>query len=275
VKEQAFTFGPGENMVGVLTQPDVPTKAPPLIVFNAGFIHHVGPGRLSVEIARRAAEVGITTFRFDLSGLGDSAPRVPAADPITDGLADAKAAMDHLSATLGAEKFVVFGLCSGARYVYHVMLAEPRVVGAAMLDGYAYPTVKSRALEVRERLQAPRALLAGAVRRAQRVISGERLVKRQSAFDREGFFPEDVSRDRMAMGLRTLLDRGVAMLNIYSGEWKEYRYEGQLRDAFPDVPFAGKLTERFIETADHTYFTPQERATMLDILTGWLRQRFV
>jgi pimeloyl-ACP methyl ester carboxylesterase len=276
MKEQAFTFGQGENMVGVLTQPDVPTKAPPLIVFNAGFIHHVGPGRLSVDIARRAAQVGVTTFRFDLSGLGDSAPRVPAADPITDGLADARAAMDHLSATLGAEKFIVFGLCSGARYVYHVAVAEPRVAGAVMLDGYAYPTVRSRTLEVRERLQEPRALLAGAVRRAQRLLSGEPAPKkRRSAFDREGFFPEDVSPERMAMGLRTLVDRGVELLNVYSGEWREYRYEGQLQDAFPDVPLAGKLTERLIEAADHIYFTPPERAAMLDILASWLRQRFV
>ena len=170
----------------------------------------------------------------------------------------------------------MLGLCSGARYVYHVTVAEPRVVGAVMLDGYAYPTVRSRALEVRERLQEPRALIAGAVRRARRMLSGEAApTRRRSAFDREGFFPEDVSPERMAMGLRTLVNRGVAMLNVNSGEWKEYRYEGQMRDAFSDVPLGDLLTERLIESANHIYFTPRERASMLEILAGWLRQRFV
>jgi hypothetical protein len=146
-----------------------------------------------------------------------------------------------------------------------------------MLDGYAFPTVRSRALEVRERFEEPRALLAGAVRRAKRLLDGQRsdAAPPPSAFDREGFFPEDVTRPQMAKDMRTLVDRGVAMLNIYSGEWKTYRYEGQLQDSFPEVPLRGAVTERLIESADHLYFTPPERATMLEILTTWLRQRFI
>ena len=146
-----------------------------------------------------------------------------------------------------------------------------------MLDGYAFPTIRSRALEVRERLEEPRALLAGAVRRAKRLLDGQRsdAAPPPSAFDREGFFPEDVSRAQMVKDMQTLIDRDVAMLNIYSGEWKTYRYEGQLQESLPEVPLRQHVTERLIETADHLYFTPPERNAMLDILSGWLRQRFV
>ena len=146
-----------------------------------------------------------------------------------------------------------------------------------MLDGYAFPTIRSRALEVRERLEEPRALLAGAVRRAKRLLDGQRTdaAPPPSAFDREGFFPEDVSRAQMAKDMQTLIDWDVAMLNIYSGEWKTYRYEGQLQESLPEVPLRQLVTERLIENADHLYFTPPERSAMLDILTGWLRQRFV
>src|SRR3954464_8699779 len=153
MKEHAVAFGPNDNMVGVWTEPDRPTGAPALVVFNAGFIHHVGPGRLAVDVARRAAGGGGSTLRFDLSGLGDSAPRVPPSHPITDGMADARAAMDYLLAAHGARKFILYGLCSGARYVHHVAVAEPRVVGAVMLDGYTFPTIRSRTREVRERLE--------------------------------------------------------------------------------------------------------------------------
>jgi hypothetical protein len=64
------------------------------------------------------------------------------------------------------------------------------------------------------------------------------------------------------------------MLNIYTGEWRTYRYEGQLQDTFPEVPIRDAVTERLIETADHLYSTPPERASMLGILSTWLRQRF-
>jgi pimeloyl-ACP methyl ester carboxylesterase len=258
----------------VLTEPDVPTKAPPIVVFNSGFIHRVGPGRLAVDIARRAAEVGVSTLRFDFSGIGDSAPRVPPLDPIAGGIADARVALDHLSATHGAQKFILLGLCSGARHAYHVALAEPRVVGTVMLDGYAFPTVRSRAMDVRERLEEPRALVAGALRRAKRLLDGQQVSPAPSAFDREGFFPEDVTKPQMAKDMRTLVERGVRMLNIYTGEWRTYRYEGQLQDTFPEVPIRDAVTERLIETADHLYSTPPERASMLGILSTWLRQRF-
>jgi len=276
MKEQAIAFGPGENMVGILTEPDAPTKAPPLVIFNSGFIHRVGPGRLAVDIARRAADVGVSTLRFDFSGIGDSAPRVPPLDPIACGIADSREAMDHLSAAYGAQKFVLLGLCSGARHAYHVALADPRVVGAVMLDGYAFPTVRSRTMDVRDRLDEPRALVAGALRRAKRLLDGQKAESApRSAFDREGFFPEDVTKPQMAKDLRTLVDRGVAMLKVFSGEWKTYRYEGQLQDSFPEVPMRGAVTERLIESADHLYSTPRERASMMEILSTWLRQRFV
>jgi pimeloyl-ACP methyl ester carboxylesterase len=276
VTEQAVAFGSAESMVGVLTQPNAPTNAPHLLVFNSGFIHRVGPGRLAVDIARWVAEVGVPTLRFDFSGIGDSAPRAPPLDPIAAGIADARAAMDHLSVAHGARKFVVLGLCSGARHAYHVALADSRVVGAVMFDGYVFPTVRSRAMEVRERLEEPRALLAGVYRRTKRLLEGKPAQEpAPSAFDSEGFFPADVTQPQMAKDLQALAGRGVGMLNVFSGEWRTYRYEGQLQDAFPEVPLRPVLTERLIESADHLYFTPPERAIMLEIVANWLRQRFV
>jgi pimeloyl-ACP methyl ester carboxylesterase len=275
VNEQAIAFGRAESMVGVLTQPDAPTRAPHLLILNSGFVHHVGPGRLAVDIARRVAEVGVPTLRFDFSGIGDSAPRVPPLDAIGCGIADAREAMDRLASAHGATKFVLLGLCSGARHAHHIALADPRVVGAVLFDGYAFPTPRALAIAVRERLDEPRALVAGAVRRGLRLLGVQPApVAAPSPFDRDGFFPRDLSRPEMEKDLRTLAARNVGILSIFSGEWRTYRYEGQLQDAFPAVPLRPILTERFIETADHLYFTPSERKTMLGILTSWLRDRF-
>jgi pimeloyl-ACP methyl ester carboxylesterase len=275
MNEQVVTFGRAESMVGVLTEPATPTNAPHLLILNSGFIHHVGPGRLAVDIARRVAGTGIPALRFDFSGIGDSAPRVPPLDAVGCGIADAREAMDHLSAAHGAQKFVLMGLCSGARHAHHIAMADPRVVGAVMFDGYAFPTMRSLAMGVRERLDEPLALLSGAGRRAMRLLSGKpAAAPAPSPFHDEGFFPGDLTRLEMARDLQALAARNVGLLNIYSGEWRTYRYEGQLRDAFPELALRPVLTERLIESADHLYFTSPERTAMLGMVTSWLRERF-
>ncbi|MFP2897131.1 hypothetical protein [Corallococcus sp. 4LFB] len=78
MRERICTFGPEQSLVGILTEPDpakVLPEAPAVVLSNVGLNHHVGPYRLWVELARQLAGRGITTLRFDLSGLGDSRPR--------------------------------------------------------------------------------------------------------------------------------------------------------------------------------------------------------
>jgi pimeloyl-ACP methyl ester carboxylesterase len=277
VKEQAVRFGQKESMVGVLTEPDAPTSRPHLLIFNAGFVHHVGPGRLAVEMARHVVETGFPTLRFDFSGIGDSAPRVPPLDAISCGIADAREAMDHLASAHGAERFILFGLCSGARHAHHVAKVDPRVVGAIMLDGYAFPTSKSRAMglitEVRDRLEDPLALIAGAKRRALRMLSAKPEPSPQPD-EGDAFFPTDPTRAEMARDLGIFAERNLRLLCIYSGEWQVYRYEGQLQEAFSELPLSSVLTERMIGSADHLYFTPPERAQLLSTVASWLRERF-
>jgi pimeloyl-ACP methyl ester carboxylesterase len=274
MKERGVTFGPAEAMVGVLAEPDTAPTKPHVLLLNAGFVHRVGPGRLSVEIARQVALAGFPSLRFDFSGIGDSPARVPPLDPIACGLADARAAMDHLCAEHGARKFILLGLCSGARHAHHVAVADPRVVGGVMLDGYAYPTTRASLLAMAERLAHPRALLAGAKRRLLGRPNAGPSPSPPPEEEGDAFFPGDPTRDQMAKDLRALSQRRVQLLYIYTGEWRAYRYAGQLRDAFRDVPLGPVLSERMIDTADHLYFTRPERVAMLGMVKQWLHERF-
>lgn len=279
MKEQAVTFGRAGSMVGVLTEPDAPSSRPHVLVFNAGFVHHVGPGRLAVELARHIVADGFPTLRFDFSGIGDSAPRVPALDAISCGIEDAREAMDHLSSAHGAERFILLGLCSGARHAHHVAKTDRRVVGIVTLDGYAFPTAKSQAMglinEVRDRLEDPLALIAGAKRRAMRMLSAKPAVAPAAETENgDAFFPTDPTRAQMERDLETFVARQLRLLCIYSGEWQTYRYEGQLQEAFSDVPLAGVVTERLIGTADHLYFTRPERTQLLSTVSSWLSEQF-
>jgi pimeloyl-ACP methyl ester carboxylesterase len=261
----------------VVTEPDAGAgERPCLVVLNSGWIHRSGPGRLGVEIARRAAEAGFAALRFDFSGIGDSAARVPPHDAIACGIADAKAAMDHLAAS-GMKRFVLVGLCSGARHAHYIATADERVVGAVLLDGYSFPTLRSNATKLRERFEDPIAVLLSARRLIARLISG-RTVTMPMVVPREedgaAFFPRDPTRAEMARHLALLARRRVGLLCVYSGEWRTYSYEGQLKDAFPELPLASLLVERIFPTADHLYFTQPERAQLLSTVIGWLRDRF-
>ena len=79
-RERVYKFGSHGGLVGILTEPvgDTQTltdKRPAIVVSNVGLNHRPGPNRIWVEFARRMAEKGFVTLRFDLSGLGDSESR--------------------------------------------------------------------------------------------------------------------------------------------------------------------------------------------------------
>jgi pimeloyl-ACP methyl ester carboxylesterase len=105
-------------------------------MMNAGTVHRVGPHRLFVELARELAEVGFHVLRMDLSGIGDS--------PVASGdenltypatcLADCQAAMAELGERVGAQRFIVTGLCSGADIAFKVSMKDHRVAGVVMMN---------------------------------------------------------------------------------------------------------------------------------------------
>ena len=86
MRERALTFGPA-NLVGILTQPDpdvaVP-DAPAVVILNSGILHRAGASRMYVQVARTLAEEGMTSLRFDFSGIGDSEVRRGESIPIED-----------------------------------------------------------------------------------------------------------------------------------------------------------------------------------------------
>lgn len=100
---------------------------PAIILLNSGAVHHVGPNRIYVSIARLLAAKGYYVFRLDLEGLGDSV----SADPMQENHPFQKnavhntfAAIQHLQNKGIAGKFIVGGLCSGAHASFHCALAE-------------------------------------------------------------------------------------------------------------------------------------------------------
>ena len=126
MKESAVTLGPDRTLVGVVTEPDSVDESdkPAFLLLNAGFIHRVGPNRVYVKIARCLSELGYTVLRFDLSGIGDSQASTSSESHWQRSLNETRNAMDYLRDSRQVEKFVAFGICSGADLAYSLATRE-------------------------------------------------------------------------------------------------------------------------------------------------------
>lgn len=241
------------------------------MLLNAGVLPRHGPGRLTVLLSRALVDAGFAVFRFDLSGLGDSEARLPPLPVAQSIVADVREALDHLARHEAAiAGFVLGGLCAGAVSAHYAAAADPRVTGVLLLDGYSYPTFRWRLLRALDRLRNP----AGLVRSLTRRLRWRGRAAAATMDGEDDFLPRWPKRDVAEADLASLVRRQVQLLYVFTGEWFKYRYEGQIRDAFPAIDFGGQLTEKRIPFAEHLYFTAPERAEMLDIVVAWMRERF-
>jgi pimeloyl-ACP methyl ester carboxylesterase len=249
--EHAVTFAP-HSLVGVLADSATQDGArrPAVVFLNAGMLHRVGPNRLHVRLARELARRGFTSLRFDRSGVGDSPPRKDGLPLREAGLSDVRDAMDFLAEERGASAFILVGLCSGADLAFSAALADERIAGAILIDGLPYRSWRSRLHRFASRLTrrgAWRRLLArdGPLwRRLRRV----RQPARPAVAARQREVP---SQEEAAAGLRSLTERGMRLLLIYT-HGREYSYRRQFRDMFPGIR-ADRVDVEFFRDADHTF----------------------
>jgi hypothetical protein len=270
MRERAFTFGAHGGLLGVLCEPDpadaVP-GAPAVLLTNMGVNHRVGANRLWVDLSRRLARLGFTVLRFDLSGLGDSAPRPGAHGDLERAVVDHREAMDFVVARGGPSSFVVMGLCSGADPAHAVAVADPRVVGVVYIDGFVWKTrgYWMRQLTIRK-LEPAR--WRRYWRRAQaRRRGGPRAAgEAPEIYQREMPTPEQFRADLGAM-----LDRGVAVLAVYSGGTMDYAFAGQFAEMVGPVARHPSLRTAHFPRADHLFTDVAERERLVAQLCDWMR----
>jgi hypothetical protein len=148
MKEIALKFGTNGSLIGVLSEsadvdinPNQHCDTAGLL-FNAGLIHHIGPNRFYVKMARRMADMGIKALRFDFSGIGDSGPRMdklPADESMLD---EARKAMDLLERQHGIKAFICIGLCAGAAAAARVSVVDPRVKKMILINPFLQQTAQ-------------------------------------------------------------------------------------------------------------------------------------
>ena len=135
--EQALALGPHGGLVVIYTPGHVaatPDPARPAVVmFNPGLIHHVGPHRLHVKLARALAAQGIGSARVDFAGIGDSIARADRLSPAALVQRETTEVLDELERR-GHRAFILVGLCSGAQAAREMACTDARVRGAVLIN---------------------------------------------------------------------------------------------------------------------------------------------
>lgn len=275
MKQQAVTFGENDALVGVLSTPaNAKQNAPVVLLTNAGVLPRQGPHRMNVRIARALAEEGISSLRFDLSGHGDSLSIGNPAGICAQSVLDLKSAMDWIEKTTSPSNFLVFGICSGAVNAYNVALADERVAGVMMFDGYWY---RSRWTTLVRDLK--RAMRAGWRERA--AVIARRIVPQKT--QKEPSVPEEAADllssnnpfgnpplASFADAMQRLVDRGTNVFLVYGGSVIDhYSYARQFKDVFGSYAFFPHVRCEYHPNLDHTFISRHAQNQMVALSCGW------
>ncbi len=257
--ESAHRFGPG--LIGILHRPAEPSFQPvAVILINAGLVHRVGPFCGYVQLARVFAAQGYPVLRYDPGGLGDSeASRLGSAERRVTEL---KSAIGLLEAELGAARFVLGGICSGADDGFLLAGLEPRVAGLIMLDGPAHRAPGFWWRHILDKMIAPRELARGL-----RV----RWAGRPPADDYREFPP----RHEAVAQMEKLVARDVRLFFLHTAGNSHYiNHPSQFFSSFGRVARAKQVTVDMWRDCDHTFYLRRDRERLQQTLLTWLQREF-
>lgn len=242
---------------GVLTLPGGAAPRTAVLLLNAGLIHRVGPFRLGVRMARTLAAEGCAVLRFDQAGIGDAL--ASASVPELDALRDV---LERVQARTGCTSFVAGGLCSAADLAWQLALADARVRGLLLLDGYAQRGGWLLLGRLRHLLRQPLARWPGMLLRRFR-----RDAPHEPADAQLRDWPHPA---RARAQMRELLARGIRCFALYTGGAAGYF----LHPRQGAVTFAraapGQVELGYWRHCDHLFYSEASRSRLLDAVRKWL-----
>ena len=280
-QEKVAVFGEARGLVGIVTLPTVKPapRAPGILLLSTGILHRVGTSRLWVSLARALGDVGLTSLRFDLSGIGDSERRRDVGSLRESVERDIADAIAYLGKTQGAERVVLVGLCSGAYDALLVALKDPRVVGAVLIDMPGpFHTWRHTAHHLLARLLRP-ASWRNPLRKLRYYSRMVLPPGPAEPDDVEGYVfggRSPVARARMHDQFVQLLERQVKLHVVYtSGIQRNYNHRSQFRTTFPRAARHPAFSYEYFPDSDHGFSLRADRSRLLEGIVRWaVRESF-
>lgn len=294
ISEETCRFGPDGHLFGILSRIDADPGRPAILIFNAGAVHHVGPNRIYVTLARTLAAMGFACLRFDLEGIGDSVLRAPGREnhpyPET-ATRDARAALDFLKREHGYSRFLALGLCSGAHTAFHAGLAmrQDEIGELILINPLTFYWAEGMSLETASRFEDVKAyqrsmrdparwlkLLRGDVnmKRLLEIIVTHPATLARSWYDSlcETALPHKAPR--LSRDLRRLLEsnRRVTFLIAEGDPGRDILMAGARRTATRGLK-DGRIRLEMIPGGDHTFSQMKPRNDLIHRLGAHLQSR--
>jgi pimeloyl-ACP methyl ester carboxylesterase len=264
LRETAHLFGAERSLFGIVTHPhEGSALRTGVIILNAGQVHHAGPNRVHVGVARHLAKAGFISARIDQSGKGES--------PVRSGLVRTESLLqdfddveDYMS-TLGVDRYVIFGLCSGADDALIIAHQRQQVLGLALLDSFVEHNrlryvdyVLRTALDFYWVRHAPRNVVPR--------VKGLLLNKGNQVDVRDWDEPEIMNGY-----YNDFIDRGGNLITIFTHGARYYSRRGQLASS---LGAKRGLKEIYLKDASHTYSERAHREKMYSHISEWMLQAF-
>lgn len=275
--EQTLILGTDNHLVATFTPAAQPTSQPPrcvAILSNSGVIPRGGPHRMNVHLARRFAELGVPSVRFDMSGLGDSLRASGNLPVIEQWVADTRAIMDAAQARFGCDRFLMVGFCSGAVVGHLVALEDRRMRAVLLWDLYAYPTWQREVRTFLYRLR--RAGAVGLVKKLWSRVANGFGASADDAPETARWIGMSTSppKEEFVHRAQTLTADGVELFFVFSGGEPEFfNHSGQFKAMFGRYPFFEKVAFHYLQVSDHLITTHPAQQAFLRMTEDWLQGR--
>ena len=280
--EEPLQFGQGGRLFGILTLPSMTSRnaqeLPVFVYLTAGLLHRVGPYRLHVRLARELAQMGFSSLRVDLAGMGDSPPR-PGLTNQQSVAADFEEILDVLESRLGRLPLVLAGLCTGADNATSLTLREPRVVGMVLLDPICFPDDGFRARTVVMKYANPAEYIAW-FKRGEYIAWLKRRFKaltRPRGKKQEGDKSPDPlalrelpTREQLRTAIESIREREGRVLSVFTQyALGYYNQTGQLGRVLGVNGYQRFCTELFWPQTHHTYWLELHRRRLIEEIKTW------
>jgi len=261
MKESCCQFGPERQLAGIITEPSARAARFGFVLVSAGITPKHGPFRLYAELARRLAEEGIATLRFDLGGIGDSAQSTVQAPLKQRTELEIRAAVDYLSEQRGLDAVALGGLCSGAEDAFRGAAVDRRVRAVVLIDPFAYRTPgwawRHALYRLRRRTLRALGLYAPPIAtKPPRENERAKLVAYKY-----------MDRAESTRILSDFLERRGRAHFVYTGGMRDlFNHERQLCTMFRGLELGSSVTLDYFPHLDHTQLLAEDRRALTEAI---------
>lgn len=279
--ERALDFHCGDTQLwGVLTKPVAGTieASTAVVIAVGGPQYRIGSHRQFVLLARRLAEHGFSTLRFDYRGMGDSGGEMRAFEDVGP---DLHAAVDALRrACPAARQVVVWGLCDAASAAMMHAVSHADVAGIVAANPWARSDASLAATQVKHyyaaRLMQPEfwaKLMRGGLDWRGSIAALASNLKRSRGLSRQrdAVHADESFQTRMAMGLAGF--RGRVLLIVAGNDLtaKEFLQFSESSAPWRGLLTAARVSRVDVPDADHTFSSRAWRGQVEDATIAWLQ----